>query len=223
MVVFDLDGTLIDSAHDLALSVSELVQTFGAPPLTHDEVIAMVGEGAPVLVARALARVGLPPATPGALERFPTIYNRRLLDHTAPYEGIHEVLAMLVTTGPLAVLTNKPTAPTETILRQLGLRGYFSAVIGGDGPYPPKPHPDGLRALMQQGTGLTVMVGDSPADAGTAVAAGCPFVLAAYGFGGGKFAGPLPAGTRVAAHPRDLVSIADTRTFDAARMPIVMR
>jgi phosphoglycolate phosphatase len=223
MVVFDLDGTLIDSAQDLALSVSEMVQAFGAPPLTHDEVVAMVGEGAPVLVARALARVGLPPDTPGALERFLAIYDRRLLDHTAPYDGIHEVLAILLSTGPLAVLTNKPTAPNETLLRQLGLRGYFSAVIGGDGPYPPKPHPDGLRALMQQAPGPTVMVGDLPADFRTAAAAGCPFVLAAYGFGGSQIVGQLPAGSWVAAHPRDLVSIADTRTFDAARIPIVMR
>lgn len=223
MIVFDLDGTLIDSARDLALAGSELVESYGAAPLTEDEVISMVGEGAPVLVARALTRAGLPADTPGALERFLDIYDRRMLDHTAPYEGIREVLALLMAAGPMAVLTNKPTAPTETILRQLDLRGFFTAVIGGDGPYPRKPHPDALLALMRQSDGPSVMVGDSPADAGTAAAAGCPFVLARYGFGVARFDGHVPAGARVAAHPRDLVALADTRTFDAARIPIVMR
>ena len=223
MIVFDLDGTLIDSSRDLTEAVSELVQELGGAPLSVVEVIGMVGDGAAVLVARALAQVGLDPKTPGALDRFLQIYDTRLLDHTVAYEGVHEVLALLVQAGPLAVLTNKPVAPTEEILRRLGLRGFFSAVIGGDSPYGRKPDPGGLRALMAADEGPSVMVGDSPADARAAAAAGCPFVVAAYGFGVGKFDGRLPEGARVAHHPRELVSLADTRTFDAARMPIVMR
>ena len=223
MIVFDLDGTLIDSSRDLAEAASELVQELGGAPLTEAEVVGMVGDGAAVLVARALSHVGLDPKTPGALSRFLEIYDTRLLDHTVAYEGMHEVLALLVQAGPLAVLTNKPFAPSEQILHHLGLRGFFSAIIGGDSPYGRKPDPAGLRALMASDDGPSVMVGDSPADYRAATAAGCPFVLAAYGFGVGKFAGRVPAGARVADHPRELVSLADTRTFDAARMPIVIR
>jgi phosphoglycolate phosphatase len=223
MIVFDLDGTLIDSSRDLAEAASELVQELGGAPLTEAEVVGMVGDGAPVLVARALSRVGLDPATPGALARFLEIYDRRLLDHTVAYEGIHEVLALLVQAGPLAVLTNKPLAPSEEILRHLGLRGFFSVIIGGDSPYGRKPAPAGLRALMESDERPSVMVGDSPADSRVAAAARCPFVLAAYGFGVEKFEGRVPEGARVAHHPRELVSLADTRTFDAARMPMVIR
>jgi phosphoglycolate phosphatase len=223
MIVFDLDGTLIDSSRDLTEAASELVQGYGAPPLAVADVVGMVGEGARILVQRALAHVGLDPDTPGALERFMAIYDRHLLDHTVPYEGMHEVLAMLLRAGPLAVLTNKPGAPSEQILDQLGLRGFFSVVLGGDGAHPRKPDPSALRALAASSSGLTMMVGDSPIDAATAESAGCPFVLADYGFGAAKFDGHVPAGARVAHHPRELVSLAETLTFDAARMPIVIR
>jgi phosphoglycolate phosphatase len=223
MIVFDLDGTLIDSSRDLTATASELVQELGGGPLTEAEVVGMVGDGAAVLVARALSHVGLDPGTPGALSRFLEIYDTRLLDHTVAYEGVHEVLALLIQAGPLGVLTNKPLASSEEILRRLGLRGFFSTVIGGDSPHGRKPDPAGLRALMATAAGPSVMVGDSPADFRAAASAGCPFVLAAYGFGVGTFEGRVPEGARVAHHPRELVSLADTRTFDAARMPIVMR
>jgi len=222
MIVFDLDGTLIDSSRDLAEAVNELVAHHGAPPLAVAEVVGMVGEGAGLLVRRALAHSGLDPETPGALERFLAIYDRRLLDHTVPYEGMHEVLAMLLRAGPLAVLTNKPAGASERILDRLGLRGFFSVVLGGDGAHARKPDPSALRALAASAPGTTVMVGDSPIDAATAEGAGCPFVLAAYGFGAAKF-DERPAASGVAYHPRELVSLADTRTFDAARMPIVIR
>ena len=138
MIVFDLDGTLIDSSRDLAEAASELVQELGGAPLTESEVVGMVGDGAAVLVARALSHVGLDPKTPGALARFLEIYDTRLLDHTVAYDGMHEVLALLVQSGPLAVLTNKPLAPSDEILRHLGLRGFFSAIIGGDSPIWPQ-------------------------------------------------------------------------------------
>ena len=107
-LVFDLDGTLIDSAQDLAAAASEMVQSFGGAPLDVTTVVPMVGDGALLLVERALTHTGLDPKTPGALDRFLAIYDRRLLDRTRPYEGIAEVLAMLIHVGPLAVLTNKP-------------------------------------------------------------------------------------------------------------------
>lgn len=221
-IVFDLDGTLIDSAKDLAAATSELIEGLGGPALDVATVVPMVGEGAAVLVGRALEHAGLDPATPGALERFRAIYGRRLLDHTRPYEGIPEVLALLTRLGPLAVLTNKPGDPTEQLLEALGLRGFFTEVIGGDGPYGRKPDPAGLRALLSGAGGRGVMIGDSPVDEETARAAGCPFVLAAYGFGVVRFGAALPSGA-AARHPRELVSLVETLTLDAARVPIVMR
>jgi phosphoglycolate phosphatase len=229
-IVFDLDGTLIDSAHDLAASASELVQGYGGAPLDVATVVPMVGEGASVLVERALRYAGLDPAIPGALDRFRAIYGRRLLERTRPYEGIVEVLALLTRVGPLSVLTNKPGDATLVLLEALDLRGFFTEVIGGDGPYGRKPNPAGLRALLARTGGVGVFVGDSPVDAETARAAGCPFVQAAYGFGVVKFDEMAPdlspeAAHRwpVAHHPRELVSLVETLTLDAARMPIVMR
>lgn len=221
-IVFDLDGTLVDSARDLAGAVSELVEGLGGPPLDVSAVVPMVGDGAPVLVQRALTHAGLDPKTPRALERFLEIYDRRLLEHTTAYPGMIEVLARLVQVGRLAVLTNKPARATAAILEQLGLRGFFSEVIGGDGPFARKPNPDGLRALLAAAGGAGVLIGDSPADAETARAAQCPFVLAAYGFGVAKFEGRVPPGAVLAHHPRELVSVVATLTLDAARIPIVM-
>lgn len=223
MIVFDLDGTLVNSSRDLSDAVSDLVQSFGAGPLAEADVVPMVGEGAGVLVGRALRHAGLDPETPGALERFLDIYGRRMLTHTVPYEGVREVLGLLVARGPLAVLSNKPLASSEAVLDHLGLRGFFSVVLGGDGPHPRKPDPTALTGLMAAAPGPVVMVGDSPVDAETAEAAGCPFVLAAWGFGAARFSGCLPPAITVARHPRELASLADTRTFEAARIPIVMR
>jgi phosphoglycolate phosphatase len=223
LFVFDLDGTLIDSARDLAASASELVEGYGAPPLATDDVVQMIGDGAAALVRRALSESGLDPDTPDALDRFLGIYDRRLLEHTCPYPGIVEVLACLVSKGPLYVLTNKPVAPSGRILEHLGLRGFFGGVIGGDSGFPRKPDPAGLLALRREGGGAAVMIGDSPADYQTAQAAGCPSVIARYGFGVARFGGHLPTDVPAIDHPRELLPLADTITFDAARVPIVMR
>lgn len=210
IIAFDLDGTLIDSVRDLGDSVSELVQSYGAAPLDLPEAVAMVGDGAAVLVRRALERAGLDPATAGALDRFMQIYGRRLLDHTAPYPGVHESLALCVQRGPLAVLTNKPLGPSIGILEALGLRGFFSRIIGGDSEHGRKPDPAGLRALMALAPGEPiVMVGDTPADSGTAEAAGCPFVFARYGFGAEKFGNQPPLTPYVIDHARELSMMLD--------------
>jgi phosphoglycolate phosphatase len=191
IVVFDLDGTLIDSARDLAESIGEMLEGYGASPLPLADVIAMVGEGAPVLVRRALARVGLTAAPDDALARFMQIYDRRLTEHTVAYPGVHESLAVALRRGPLAVLTNKPRGPTIGILEMLGLRGFFSRVIGGDSEYGRKPDPRGLLTLQALAPGDTlVMIGDSPTDYQVAVNAGCPFVFARFGFGASKFGAP---------------------------------
>lgn len=210
IIAFDLDGTLIDSARDLGEAASELVQTYGAPPLSVAQVVTMVGDGAPVLVRRALEQSGLDPETPGSLDRFLKIYDRRLMDHTVAYPGIHEELGRAMRRGPLAVLTNKPLGPAIGLLEALGLRGFFTRVIGGDGEYGRKPDPRGLQALRALAPGdQIVLIGDSPADALTAVAASCPFVLARYGFGAAKFGESPPATPFVVDHPRDLAAVLD--------------
>jgi phosphoglycolate phosphatase len=205
-----LDGTLIDSARDLGDAVSEMVQSYGARPLPLPDAVAMVGDGAPVLVRRALERAGLDPAMAGALERFMQMYGRRLLDHTAPYPGVRESLALCLHRGPLAVLTNKPLGPSIGLLEALGLRGFFSRIIGGDSEHGRKPDPAGLRALMTLAPGEPlVMVGDSPIDARTAEAAGCPFVLARYGFGAAKFGTSPPDTPYAIDHVRELSAVLD--------------
>ena len=205
IVVFDLDGTVIDSARDLAESIGELLEHYGSPPLPLAEVVEMVGEGAPVLVRRALARAGLSAAPEAALGQFMQIYDRRLLDHTIAYPGIVESLSLAVRRGPLAVLTNKPLGPSIGILEQLGLRGFFSRVIGGDSEYGRKPDPSGLRALQALAPGdRAVMIGDSPVDYKVAVNANCPFVFARFGFGATKFGDTPPETPYVIDHAREL-------------------
>jgi len=208
IIVFDLDGTLIDSARDIAESVSELVESYGAPPLAVPDVVTMVGDGAPMLVRRALKQAGVRPPVDEALARYLEIYDRRLMNHTTPYDGMAETLAVVLRRGPLAVLTNKPLGPSIGILEALGLRGFFSRIIGGDGALGRKPDPAGLRSLqaLAPGDGM-VMIGDSPADWQTAEAAGVPFVFARYGFGAARFGSAPPATPLVIDHPRELEAV----------------
>lgn len=201
----DLDGTLIDSARDLAESIGEMLEGYGASPLPLDEVVKMVGEGAPLLVRRALKESGLTPRPEEALARFLKIYDRRLMNHTVPYDGIAESLALAMRRGPLAVLTNKPLGPSIGLLEALGMRGFFSRIIGGDGEYGRKPDPAGLLSLQALAPGdQIVMVGDSPADWKTAEAARVPFVFARYGFGASKFGSTPPLTELVIDHAREL-------------------
>jgi phosphoglycolate phosphatase len=209
IIAFDLDGTLIDSARDLANSVGELLETYGAAPLPFEEVVTMVGEGATLLIRRAMDRAGIDPDAREALARFMKIYDRRLLDHTVPYPGVREVLALSIRRGPLAVLTNKPLGPSIGLLESMGLRGFFARIIGGDSEHGRKPDPAGLLSLKALGAnGRLVMVGDSPADWKVAANAGCPFVFARYGFGAPKFATP-PDTPYVIDHPRELPRVLD--------------
>ena len=184
LIAFDLDGTLIDSSRDLADSVNDLLGELGAPPLPRESITRMVGEGARVLVRRALAASGLP-ATSDALARFLAFYDARLLDHTRPYDGIADIVRDAREHARVAVLTNKPLEPSEKVLAGLGLRGLFDDVIGGDGPFPRKPDPAGLRALMERAGATparTLMVGDSRIDYETAANASARCCLVAYRF-----------------------------------------
>ena len=184
LIAFDLDGTLIDSSRDLAESVNELLGEIGAPPLPLQEVTRMIGEGAKVLIRRALAASGIP-EDPEAIARFLEIYDRRLLNHTRPYEGITDIVRAARQHASIAVLTNKPLGPSEKILAGLSIRDLFDDVIGSDGVYPRKPDPAALLALMERAGATperTLMVGDSGIDYETAKSAAARCCLVAYGF-----------------------------------------
>ena len=185
LIAFDLDGTLIDSRRDLADSANELITELGGSPLPEEAVGRMVGEGAAVLVRRALVAAQL--SDPGnALTRFLEIYDTRLLHHTRLYDGVTDTIRFARTLGSVAILTNKPLAPTVKILDGLGIRHLFTHVIGGDGPFPRKPDPAGLHALMRDAGSdakTTMLVGDSPIDHETAARAGVRCCLVTFGFG----------------------------------------
>jgi phosphoglycolate phosphatase len=191
LVVFDLDGTLVDSSHDLAEATNALLAELGGAPLALDVVVSMVGEGAAVLVKRALERSGLDPEMPGALVRFLGLYDERLLNATRPYPGMIEALAALGARFRLAVLTNKPERPTLEILKGLEMRQFFGDVTGGDSAHGRKPNPAGLLDLAARAgveTSETILVGDSPVDLETSRRAGTRICLTRYGFGY-RFAG----------------------------------
>jgi phosphoglycolate phosphatase len=186
LIVFDLDGTLVDSQVDLANAVNALLADLGRPPLAKPDIVAMVGEGARVLVRRALVAASLDPDTPRALERFLAHYDLHLLDNTRPYPGLVDALDWIHTRLPMAVLTNKPAGATELMLTGLGLRAYFRNVVGGDAAFGRKPAPSGLRYLAGQAAvepARVLLVGDSPVDLATARNAGARICLARYGFG----------------------------------------
>jgi phosphoglycolate phosphatase len=212
LVVFDLDGTLVDSRRDLAESANALLEACGCGLLEEAAIGRMVGDGAAVLVARAFAASGCaPPAD--ALQRFLELYNGRLLRFTRTYPGIPEVLPRLAARAMMAVLTNKPIGPTRQILEGLDLAQYFDpdAILGGDGPLPRKPHPDGLRTLLARAAvadGEAVLVGDPLVDLRTARAAGVPCCLVRYGFGFDTVPpDELNGTTRVVDHPIEFESL----------------
>ena len=186
LIVFDLDGTLIDSRLDIANSTNEVLVSFGAEPLPIDDVAAMVGDGAQMLVRRAMRAIGRE-FVPEALDRFRDIYDRRLLEHTRAYEGIAGLLESIASVASLAVLSNKPETPSRRLLEALGLATHLREVIGGDTPgFARKPDPGGLLYLIA-GVGAaprtTMMVGDSMIDVETARRASARVCVARYGFG----------------------------------------
>jgi phosphoglycolate phosphatase len=209
-VVFDLDGTLVDSRQDLAESVNELLVECGGMPHPHDVVGRMVGDGAAMLVARAFEAAGVE-RPPDALARFLAIYDARLVRFTRPYAGIPETLQALSARATLAVLTNKPLGATRQILEAFDLARLFDrgGIVGGDGPFPRKPDPAGLLHLARAaGVTLaeTMLVGDSVIDWRTARAAGATACVARYGFGFEGFPiGELDARDVVISTPADLL------------------
>jgi phosphoglycolate phosphatase len=200
-LVFDLDGTLIDSRRDIRTAVNRMRAELGLGPLGLDEVAAMVGEGARVLVRRAVAGELPKGRFAAAVASYLAHYSEVLLETTTPYPGIPAMLAELAPAVKLAVLSNKGEEPSRRILAGLGLATHLAEIVGGDTLPTRKPNPGGLFLLADRlatPVERLVMVGDSRIDAETAAAAGCPFALVLWG--GGR--PPLPGSAEVAARWR---------------------
>lgn len=187
-VVFDLDGTLIDSVPDIGIAINKMLESDGRRPLAIDAVKTMVGDGAAKLVERALAATGEVPdgGLPAMVQRFLGFYEGHASAHTVAYPGVVEVLDHLHASGhPLGVCTNKPYAPTMEVLEALGLARFFRAVLGGDSLAVRKPDPTHLTAtLAAMGVDdrKAVMVGDSPNDIAAARGAAIPVVAVSFGY-----------------------------------------
>jgi phosphoglycolate phosphatase len=200
LVVFDLDGTLIDSRQDLCNSVNATLQNFGLSALPDAVIASFIGDGAAMLIRRALAVPGELPAGAAAPDErffdeafafFLAYYRAHKLDYTQVYPGVLESLDALKTlpdgsTRQMAVLTNKPVGPARAICQGLGLAPYFFSIYGGDSFATKKPDPLGLLTLMEEAgaaPGETLLIGDSDVDIRTARnagawAIGCTFGLA---------------------------------------------
>jgi len=201
LLVFDLDGTLIDSAQDLCNSVNASLAEFHLGPLPEPTIAGFVGNGAPTLMRRSLALATK--STPDGIDEqlfssayafFLQYYREHKLDFTYAYEGVLEALKALqelhdAPSGPartMAVLTNKPVRPARGICEGLGLAGYFLHIYGGDSFPVKKPDPFGLRSLMDEAGASpdeTVMIGDSQVDVQTARNAGAWSLGCTFGFG----------------------------------------
>jgi len=214
LVIFDLDGTLVDSRLDLVHSVNAALRHIGRPQLPDHVIASYVGDGAPLLIQRALGDEAADQAIiRKGLEFFLSYYREHKLDHTTVYPGIVEALATIQnsTNGrprKMAVLTNKPVNPSRAIVEALKLAPYFSQVYGGNSFATKKPDPEGaLRLLEESGVPAeqAVMVGDSHTDVETGHNAGLWTVGVTYGFAPQTLADASP--DVLVDHPRELAEV----------------
>lgn len=196
LVIFDLDGTLIDSKLDLANAVNAARAHLGLPPIDNQLVYSYVGDGAPVLIRRALGPEAGEEQIAKALQFFYDYYREHMLDHTRLYPGVPEALDQLRREGvKMAVLTNKPVRFSQALVEGLGLGGHFFRVYGGNSFEQKKPHPEGVEKLIAESGAVrerTLMVGDSAVDVRTARNAGIVVCGVTYGFQPEGFDGEPP-------------------------------
>jgi phosphoglycolate phosphatase len=185
LLIFDLDGTLVDSKLDLALSVNAMLAEMGGAPLPHEEIATYVGRGVGNLVRRALGEAATQQNVEKGVGIFLDYYRRHMLDNTLAYPGVREALEELKG-RQLAVLTNKPVRFSQEILAGLGMAQYFACVYGGNSFTEKKPDPIGVRKLMSDlctPPRQTLIIGDSDTDVLTGRNAGIWTCGVTYGFG----------------------------------------
>ena len=190
LLIFDLDGTLIDSRLDLVHSVNAMLRNAGRPELPGEVIATYVGDGAPTLVRRALGDPADEAHFRSALEYFLGYYRLHKLDHTVVYEGIPEVLAALAHASngvqrQMAVLSNKPVRPSQDIVQALGLGDFFLRIYGGNSFVTKKPDPLGAETLLCEASvkpNEALMIGDSSIDVLTGRNAGLWTCGVTYGF-----------------------------------------
>ena len=189
LLIFDLDGTLIDSRLDLVHSVNAMLRHFKRPELPGEVVASYVGDGAPMLVRRALGDPKDEDFLKAALDYFLAYYRVHKLDHTHVYPGIVEALSAIRSSNGLrrqmAVLSNKPVHPSRAIVEALGLRAFFTNVYGGNSFATKKPDPLGARTLLHEAGCIAheaVIIGDSSIDVITGRNAGAWTCGVTYGF-----------------------------------------
>jgi len=210
LLVFDLDGTLVDSVGDIATALNESLSFLvpGTPPLPFAAVRDYVGEGATRLLEKAIAHAGLTLSSADTMPVFLERYERHLTDTTRPYRGIPEALESLLSLWPaaqMAILTNKPARLARASCDRLGLTRFFARVWGPEDVPGRKPHPDGLRQLMAElatSPECTVMIGDSPIDIRTGRGAGTHTVGVLWGLRPDELPAESPGAICTA--PRDL-------------------
>lgn len=189
-LILDLDGTLIDSAADLAAALNRLMRKLGLAPFTRPEVVAMIGDGVEALVTRGLAARHHGPDA-AAVTGFRADYSRHAADQTLPYPGIPDMLQTLAAAGwRLGVCTNKPAADARAILEAVGLSRLIGSVTGGDGPR--KPDPAHMLAAVEATGGTperAVALGDHRNDVLAARGAGMKAIFASWGYGPADMAG----------------------------------
>lgn len=187
IIVFDLDGTLIDSAPDIAAAVNALFAELSLPEVELPLIRRMIGDGAPVLLERALLHVGATQKAADLMARFSVHYGENAIRLTKVYPEVSETLAALRAAGcRLGVCTNKPIIPTRAVLAAFGLDAMIEAVVGGDSLPQRKPQPEPLLAVIRALGGTpeqAVLVGDSAVDLACAEATGIPAILIPSGYG----------------------------------------
>jgi phosphoglycolate phosphatase len=187
LLLWDLDGTLVDSELDLAHSINAMLRNMNAPELPVEVVASYVGDGAPMLVRRALGDPEDESLVQTGLEFFLLYYREHKLDHTQAYSGVLDTLHAISQRSDMkmAVLTNKPIGPSRAICESLGLAGFMSQIYGGNSFHTKKPDPHGARVLLQEHDAQpteAIMIGDSQYDVLTANNAGMFSVGVNYGF-----------------------------------------
>jgi phosphoglycolate phosphatase len=184
-LIFDLDGTLIDSQRDLIRSVNAMLVEMGREELHEDTISGYIGHGAPQLVGRALGQGTTEAERERALKFFLAYYEDHKMDSTCAYPGVPEALEQLAA-FPMAILTNKPVRISKRILEELGLAKYFRAVYGGNSFETKKPDPLGAQIILREfgsAPSEALLIGDSEVDVQTARNAGTFAAAVNYGFG----------------------------------------